>query len=149
MNIYLKLSKYIYILHVNAWLTGSFGIQIQMQNSVGSRSEEYQDNGSVFRIFAGARGRWPKQVQNEVQKYPKSIKIQVSKSFKHKPSQTCNTGTLYTPRFPFFQGRKLSTKWFLKVYYKMPKRKANGFCGFVEVENVRLRVTTKWVKDLT
>lgn len=44
-----------------------------MQNSVGSRSEKYQDNGSIFRIFAGARGRWPKQVQNEVQTRPIDI----------------------------------------------------------------------------
>ena len=44
---------------------------------------------------------------------------------KHKPSQTCSTGTLYTPRFPFFQGRKLTTKWVPKsFYYKMPKKNA-------------------------
>ena len=77
-------------------------------------------------------------------KYPKSIKIHFSKPFKHKPSQTCSTGALYTPRFPFFQGRKLTTKWVLKIYYKMPKKCC--FCGIVEIENVQIRVTTKWVK---
>ena len=55
-------------------------------------------------------------------KYPKSIKINFSKSFKHKPSQTCSTGTLYTPRFPFFQGRKLTTKWVPKSLLQNAKK---------------------------
>ena len=80
-------------------------------------------------------------------KYPKSIKIHFSKSFKRKPSQTCSTGTLYTPRFPFFQGRKLTTKWVPKSLLQNAKKKCS-FCGTVEIENVRLRVTTKWVKKI-
>ena len=81
------------------------------------------------------------EIQNQISKIHQNPFLQAIQT---QTITNLSTGALYTPRFPFFQGRKLTTKWALKVYYKMPKKCC--FCGIVEIENVRIRVTTKWVK---
>ena len=71
-------------------------------------------------------------------------------------AMTCSTNTNHhkpaaqahctLPAFVFFKGENSLQNGFLKVYYKMQKK--CSFCGMVEIENVRIRVTTKWVKKI-
>ena len=81
------------------------------------------------------------EIQNQISKIHQNPCIQVI----HTQTITnCSTGTLYTPRFPFFKG-ELITKWAPKSLLQNAK-KTHSYSGVVEVENVRIRVATKWVK---